>query len=146
MTQETIQEYPLLTTLEKKEVFKQNIKDRVLEGRLNPLEFYRQAKIAGDCIEELKKDADILSCAQDERARYGKEKPSINGSIVDTGSKTTYDFKSCNDPVWNELKEKISEREKLLKALPPEGMADPSTGGIIMPPTSKVSNFITVKI
>lgn len=135
----------LSSVSEKKELFKQVIKDQVLNGYLNPLEFYRQAKIITECIDELKKDSDIYECAYTEREKYGKEKPKINGSVIDHGSRQTFDYKSCNDSEWNRLKEELSKREAFLKNVPPEGTVDPKTGELIMPPSIKVSNFFTVK-
>lgn len=136
----------LPSTPEKKAVAVARIKNEILEGRLNPLDFYRQAKLFGDMIEELKKDADIFDCAYSERLKYGKQKPTINGSIVDLGSRTTYDYDSCGDPTWKELKEKLKAREQFLKNIPSGGVADPETGLLIEPPTAKVSEFFVVKI
>jgi hypothetical protein len=133
-------------TVSKVQLMKLSIREQVLEGELNPLEFYRRAKLIVECFEELKKDPDILELAHQERAKWGKEKPSINGSIVDTSSKTTYDYESTGDPVYQELKEKLKQREAFLKAIPSGGTVDPETGQLLMPPVTKISNFITVKI
>lgn len=136
----------LPTSQIQKQEFKAKIKNDIMEGSLPPLEFYRRAKLIDECIEELKKDQDIFDYAVSERAKWGKEKPVVNGSVVDTGSRTTYDYESCNDSVYNELKEKIKAREAYLKALPPQGAVDPDTGELVLPPVKRVSEFITVKI
>lgn len=136
----------LPATLEQKQLFIETIKEKILEGKLNPLEFYRQAKIIVESVEELKKDSEIFECASTEIAKYGKEKPSINGAVVTQGSRSTYDYESTGDPVWKELKEKIQEREKFLKAIPSGGTVDPDSGLLLQPPTVKVSEFITVKL
>lgn len=128
------------------EHFKASIKESILEGTLNPLSFYRDIKLMQDCLEDLKKDPDIFDCAYSERQKYGKEKPSINGSVVDIQSRSTPDYNSCGDPVYNELKEKIKAREQFLKNLPPEGTVDPETGVFIKPPVVKESQYVTVKI
>lgn len=133
-----------------KQSFKADIKNQIMEGTLNPLEFYRRAKLIDECIEELKKDPEVFEYAVSERAKWGKEKPVVNGSVVDTGSKTTYDYKACGDAVWESLKEQLQAREKFLKTIPREGLivTDPNTGETvtIYPPAEKVSEFITVKI
>jgi hypothetical protein len=134
------------TSVFQKELFRQSVKNRILGGTLNPLEFYRQAKLITDCIDDLKKDSDIFDCAYSERLKYGKEKPTVNGSIVDISSRTTYDYGSCGDPVYDQLKEKIKSREQFLKSLPPEGTVDPESGLFIKPPVTKESQFFTVKI
>lgn len=142
---------PLLpTSLVQKEALRFSVKHDIMEGTLNPLEFYRRAKLITDVIEELKKDSEIFSCAEEERKKYGKEKPVINGSVIDTGSKTTYDYSVCNDPELERLKEQVKRREAFLKSLPKEGFKypHPETGEQIevFPPAEKVSEFITVKI
>jgi biotin synthase-related radical SAM superfamily protein len=140
----------LPNTVIQKELFRADLKDKILNGEVNPLEFYRQAKLFTDLIEDLKKDSDIFDCAQTERLKYGKEKPVINGSVVDISSRSTPDYNSCNDPVYDDLKEKIKAREQFLKALPKEGLivTDPETGETktIFPPIFKESSFVTVKI
>jgi predicted DNA-binding protein YlxM (UPF0122 family) len=134
------------TMAEKKELVFKSVKDQIMSGYLNPLEFYRQAKIVIDTVEALKKDPDIFDCAFTERAKYGKEKPVVNGSTVDTSQRTTYDYASCEDSVYEELKEKLKAREKFLQSLPAAGTVDPETGAFIKAPVQKISTFITVKI
>lgn len=139
----------LPTIAERKDVFVKGIKDQIMAGYMNPLEFYRQAKIAIDCLEELKKDPEIFDCAYTERDKYGKEKPVVNGSVIDTGQRTTYDYKSCNDPEWNRLTQALKDREAFLKALKKEmTVVDTETGETvtIQPPTLRISNYISVKI
>lgn len=143
-------ELVLPDTVLQKEQFRSTLKNKIVNGEVNPLEFYRQAKLFTDLIEDLKKDADIFDCAQTERLKYGKEKPVINGSVVDISSRSTPDYNSCNDPVYDELKEKIKAREQFLKAIPKEGLivTDPETGETktIFPPVFKETTFVTVKI
>lgn len=136
----------LVTVAEKKDVFKLAIKEQILNGYLNPLEFYRQAKIAAECIEELKKDPDVFDCAMEEINKYGKEKPNVKGAIVSASHRSNYNYESTGDPIWKELKQKLQEREKFLKAIPSAGTVDPDTGVLIMPPTVTETQFITVKI
>jgi hypothetical protein len=125
---------------------KSRIKHEIINGQKNPLEFYVQAKLLSDLIEDLKKDSDIFDCAWSERQKYGKEKPVVSGSVVDVSSRTTYDYNSCGDHVYDELKEKLKAREQFLKSLPPEGTVDTETGNLIKPPITKESQFITVKL
>jgi hypothetical protein len=134
------------TIAEKKELVYKSIKDQILSGYLNPLEFYRQAKVIIDTVEALKKDPDVFDCAWTEREKYGKEKPKVNGAVIDNGQRTTYDYASCDDPVYNELKEKLKAREKFLQNIPAAGTVDPETGLLIKAPVQKVSTFITVKL
>ncbi len=134
------------TLKEKGDILKQSIKEQILSGHLNPLEFYRQAKLISDCIEELKKDAEVFECAMSETEKYPKGKADINGSIVSSGSRRNYDYASCNDSLYNSLKEQIKQREQYLKSLPVHGAADPLTGELVLPPKTTTSTFIIVKI
>lgn len=139
----------LPTIVEKKELVFKAVKDQILQGYVNPLEFYRQAKVMEEVIDALKKDPDIFDCAYTEREKYGKEKPKINGATIDTQQRTNYDYKACNDPVWNRLKEELSAREAFLKTIKePLTTVDTATGDTvtIQPPTLKISNFFTVKL
>lgn len=134
------------TIAEKKDLVYKSIKDQIVTGYMNPLEFYRQAKIIIDVVEALKKDPDIFDCAWTERDKYGKEKPKINGAVIDKGQRTTYDYASCEDPTYNELKTLLKDREKFLQSLPASGTVDPETGLLIKAPVQNISTFITVKI
>ncbi len=134
------------TLKEKGDILKQSIKEQILSGYLNPLEFYRQAKLISDCIEELKKDAEILECANTEIRKYPKGKADINGSTIKLVSRDTPDYDSCCDPVYEELKEKMEARKKFLKNIPSTGAADPETGQILYPPVLKNIEYIQVEL
>ncbi len=71
---------------------------------------------------------------------------------AETGVK--YDYSKCNDEVWDDLDAQIKkltnekkEREKFLKSIPDEGIANPETGEIINKPVrTATDNFkITLK-
>lgn len=134
------------TLAAKADLFKKAVKEQILNGYLNPLEFYRQAKVISECIEELKKDADVFECAFTETQKYPKGKAEVNGSIITIQTRNTPDYKSCNDSTYNRLKEELKEREAFLKTIPPQGTVDPLTGELIMPPVTSQSQYITVKI
>jgi hypothetical protein len=136
----------LLTSVEQKEAFRLQVRERILNGDLNPLQFYVSAKLVTDAIEDLKKDPDVYDCVSTEIAKYGKEKPTVNGSIVTSSQRSTPDYESCGDTVYNELKQKLKDREQFLKNLPPEGTVNPDTGELIKPPVFKYTTYITVKI
>lgn len=136
----------LLTSLEQKETFRLQLREKILNGDLNPLEFYSSAKLITDAIEDLKKDPDVFDCATTEIAKYGKEKPTVNGSVITSAQRATPDYDSCGDTVYNDLKAKLKDREQFLKNLPPEGTVNPDTGELIKPPVFKYSTYITVKI
>lgn len=136
----------LSTIAERKDLVIKSTKDQIMAGYLNPLEFYRQAKLFTECIEALKKDPDIIDCAQTEVLKYGKEKPVVNGAVVTMSSRSTPDYSSCGDPVYETLKEQLKAREQFLKSIPSGGVADPETGQIIQAPVVRETSFITVKI
>lgn len=136
----------LPTNIEQKESLKLSLREAVLNGEVNPLDFYRIAKLISDVIDELKADPDIFDCAWQERNKYGKAKAIVNGAVVEIAQRSTPDYRSCNDSAYNKLKEQLSAREKFLKNIPAQGAVDPETGELIMPPVMRVTSYVTVKI
>lgn len=136
----------LPTSIEQREQLKHSLRDAVLNGEVNVLDFYRIAKLVTDVMDELKKDPDIFDCAWQERNKYGKEKAIVNGAVIDVAQKSTPDYRSCNDSTYNRLREELSAREKFLKAIPSQGTVDPESGELIMPPVMKVTGYVTVKL
>lgn len=98
---------------------------QIEEGYTNPLEFTVRAKLL---IQALQKTLDnTKELAMTEQMKYGKRAELFGAEVSQMESGVRYDFSQCNDPVYSELKalheeskNKLSEREKFLKALPHE--------------------------
>lgn len=128
---------------------------QVTDGEINPMEAVVKMKAMYECIGQFLKSDEVRHAVIDETEKYGKgEETQYRGAnvrIQETGAK--FDFSSCQDPVWERLneqitslKEKIDEREKLLKRIS-EAMTlvDEETGEVytIYPaPRSSKTNFV----
>lgn len=62
-----------------------------------------------------------------------------------------YDFSTCGDVIWDSLDSQIKgleeqrkEREKFLKSMPQNGVADTEHGNVIMPPSYTATEKITI--
>lgn len=115
--------------------------DLATSGEVNPIEVELYLKALEAVVDNVRKDIDYRFAVNSEADKYNEKKFSVGSATVEKSQKTTYDY--SNDPIWAGLKSKLSEREKMLKALPGE-MADPETGEIAVPPSKKVSEFLKV--
>jgi len=82
-------------------------------------------------IDRIKPDATVEAL---KLQKGGERVAGVHVSAVN--GKRTFDY--SEDKEWCNLKEKLREREALLKGLPKD-MADPETGEIISPPIIKYS-------
>jgi hypothetical protein len=134
-----------------REAIVQQVRDSILSGDTNPLD----AEIALKGLEEM---ADAIRKAirpyvATEASKYGENTFEHNGTTIELSSRRTYNFSKCNDEYWTAqwkaettAKEARAEREKFLKAIPPEGVVNTNTGEIIAPPTYTTADIITIKI
>ena len=92
------------------------IRDKVLEGEINPLDFISQVSALEKLFADLKKDMLIKDAVLEEAEKYGTksfEKGSAKFTIAEVG--TRYDYSVCDDQVWNDLDGQIkllTERRK----------------------------------
>jgi hypothetical protein len=92
------------------------IVDYYTDGYNNPAEGLILAKKLADMSEQIKNN---LQDSANNELKLGKgDKANLFGCVINSqmvGVK--YSFKECGDPVWNELKEKITNREAFLKTI-----------------------------
>jgi hypothetical protein len=120
-----------------------NIKEAVLNGEINALEMDYRLKFLEELVDGIRKDKDIRDCVIDEVSKYEKTFTFKNATIT-LSERKSYDY--SNDGEHKAMKEKLKEREALLKGLPDRGMVDPATGEMLYPPIVKKSDVITYKI
>ena len=90
--------------------------DDYLSGHKSPTEALIIVKKMIDFAEEVK--SNISDAAANELRLAKSEKREVSGnSITEQMVGTRYSFKECQDPIWNELNEKIKEREAFLKTI-----------------------------
>ncbi len=94
----------------------QQIVDYYTDGYNNPAEGLILAKKLTEMAEQIKSN---LQDPASNELKLGKgEKAELFGCVINeqmVGVK--YSFKECGDPLWNELKEKITNRENFLKTI-----------------------------
>lgn len=133
---------PEVLTKEGITTLQNNLIEKVREGEENPLHVLVKLRFMSKVIEGA--EAEIKKIATEEASKLNKGGDTVSGAEV-TFSEGRRTFDYSNDSVWCELKEKIKEREEMLKGLKKE-VADTDTGEIMAPPITKYSaEIITVK-
>lgn len=119
--------------------------DEITSGNRNPLDFELMLKNLEDTISAIRKDERVKNCIQSEVQKYSEKTIVFGDYEITKSQRTTYDY--SNDSTWVELKEKIKQREELLKAINPSitEIADSKTGEMLMPPLKKQSDYLTIK-
>jgi hypothetical protein len=141
------------STLSQVKSFVHMVKNEVLSGEINKLQFLAQLKAIEVCIDSLRTDKDIDRAIVDEFDREG-----IN--ILDTQFAsfkkgefgTRYNYDNCNDQKLKELNQKykmigeeLKARENWLKSLKEESYLD-DTGEVIYPPSKTSTTKISVTL
>ena len=129
---------PLISEAEKQS-FIETFIERMESGEHDVFEMFIQIKQLESMFTELVKH-DRIKQILDNEFENQEKKFNRCGFVVEKASKSTYIYE--NDATICELKEKIKDREKLLKAIPLSGMADPETGEMLYPPLRKVTDYI----
>ena len=135
----------------------QRCAEQLLEriGETDPLEMYVRVKFMADTLAACLKDPRMQDAVIAEREKYGRtEKVTKNGAEIVTASRTTRDFATCQDAVWNRLTEQyktigqnIKEREKMLGAIKEQlCVVDELTGEAtyIYPAVQSVTEYVKV--
>ncbi len=120
--------------------FADKVVEAVDNGSINPLDLDVQMKR----IEELAKIIRKSTKEQviEEAEKHGK-KFDYNGAEVSLTERRTLDY--SNDDTWTNLKERIKQREDLLKGLK-MSLVDEETGEVLNPPLVKVSDVLSYKL
>lgn len=129
--------------------FAEKIKDEIMSGSEDVLRAKVMLKAMRDVVDKLEKDETLREMFQAEACKYAEKSFSAYGMMITKTMRTEYDF--SKDATWNdlqgeisELKERIKARETFLKAIR-SPLADPETGEIINPPTTKQTESISLK-
>ena len=125
--------------------------DEILDGNVDPLVVAIQIKTVQTLLENVLNG--IKEYATEEAEKNGKmfETEHAKIEVADLGVK--YDYSVCGDFYLAslycdmiELKEKVKERETMLKTLPDGGMVDPETGEVLHRPNRSGSRGIKITI
>lgn len=98
-----------------------SIKQRVIDGDLNPLEVHASMKKLAKIVETITKDADLSPLVIEEADKHGgKEFEAYGCRMTKAATYTSYDFKNCNHPTWNNLNRILSAVKAEMKKIEDE--------------------------
>jgi hypothetical protein len=123
-------------------VFAESIIESILSGNINALEVDYRLKAIEEMIKLVRKNTEVREDVINEVEKHGKDFQYLGANITYSQRKT-YDY--SNDIEYNELKEKLKNRENFLKNIPDEGTVDTATGELIHRPVAKYSDIITYR-
>ena len=130
-------------------------KDQIMSGEQDPLKVAVHLRALEELISKLRKDEQIQEYTLEQAEKEGQKTFMIYGAevqIKETGTK--YDYSNCNDITHkkliqnlNDIKNKIKDRETILKAINEDNPVISTEGEILSPPlkTSKTGISITLK-
>jgi hypothetical protein len=111
------------------------------DGDVNPLDTIVKMHAVGKLVEGVTKNIMVKDAVKAELERYGTKNVKYNGVTFQLKAVSTkYDYSTCNDPIWQRLKNNadiaaaaLKEREEFLKMIPLEGFTqvDPLTGEVV---------------
>ena len=117
------------TTKAERQDFAQSVVNGLKEGLSDPLKVHLQVKCMEDLIKQITSHPGYKDLTLDEAAKYGKSFEHYNAKFEIKEMGVKYDFATCGCPIMNdllsqqeELTKAIKEREKFLKAIPPQGL------------------------
>ena len=128
------------------------IKESVLNGEVDPLQFAAHVSALEQLFKALKADHLIKDVILEEAEKYGVksfEKDNAKYTIKEVGVK--YDFSNCNDSELDQINKDIAEltgekkkRESLLKAIDPSKEFYDGDGIQLFAPTKTSSTQVTI--
>ena len=126
----------------------------VLEGEENPLEVDIRLRYMEELVGGIRSHGLMKREVFTEAEKYPEKTFDAYGATITKTSRTTYTYKSCGDPVWDDLNEQIlalsdqrKRRETFLKGLiDNEPVANTETGEVINPPLKETSDSLRVTL
>lgn len=143
------------TSKTERQEFAQAVINNAKEGILNPLKLHLQVKCLEDLIKQITSNPSYRELTLDEAYKYGKTFEHYNAKFEIKEMGVKYDYSVCQDPVYNNLKNKLSiledeikAREKYLKAIPPSGVETLFEDEIVTlyPPNKTSTTTISVNL
>ena len=129
-------------------------KNQIMSGEQEPLKVAVHLKALEDVIKKLRTDKDIQEYTLEEALKEGEKTFKMYGAeiqIKETGVK--YDFSICNDALLGKLygemyvlKNKIKDRENMLKTISEDSPAVSMDGEILYPPLKTSKTGITINL
>lgn len=136
--------HPLPETQEQVARFVAMAVEEALDGHTDLMMLASRLKAAKDAIDGILDG--VKDAILDEAEKYtNKGQFNAAGATFELRQRTDYDLTPCEDPVLNDLENRVAARKKFLKSLP-NSVFDEAAGGVeIHPPVIKVSRYYTIK-
>lgn len=122
----------------------------IIEGNIDPMQAYSILTTFERAIAQIKDNQQVRDICLKELSKYGKRGVTIGElTFTEAEAGVKYDYRHCGCSEYEELIKQRAELdaqikllEKILKALPPAGMADTNSGEIWMPPVKTSKTII----
>lgn len=125
----------------------------VLSGDENPLSTDIKLRYLEELVTSVRKHALMKREVMDEAEKYPDKTFTEYGATITKTSRSTFDFKVCNDSLWvdinvklAELKNQLKRRETFLKALDGSEVFNETTGELLNPPLKETSDSLRVTL
>lgn len=140
----------LNTTKSERASFVENVIATIKDGWNEAINVHLQVKCMEEICKQIKDHPEYKAMLMESAAKYGKSYEFHNGTIAIRNSPTRPDYSTCGDPIYNELKDALKEREKFLKGVPSTGVEIRHGDELVtvMPPTYSGGGetvFVTLK-
>ena len=102
----------LAETKEQAASFTAKLVEEIGEGWHNPLEVLVLLKLNIEALKTVIDSEELKNSVGNELAKFNNEKTQAFGFEISKGSRTTYDYTTCNDTIGNNLMKILSLRKK----------------------------------
>jgi hypothetical protein len=142
-TLQKLQQLP--STKAEQKAFAESAVNEILAGDYGIIEAVALINAIKGTFDQILKDPKITYSIQSELDKYKEKTIDFNSFTITKAQRTTWAFDS--DPVWQELKQRLTNREEAMKlaAKSIDKMFD-SEGSEIPPATSKTAEYFTIKL
>ena len=142
-TLQKLQQLP--STKAEQKAFAESAVNEILAGDYGIIEAVALINAIKGAFDAILKDPKIVNTMQTELSKYPEKTIEFHNFTVTKAERTTWNYE--HDPVWQELKQRLTNREEAMKlaAKSIDKMFD-SEGSEIPPPTSKTAEYFTIKL
>lgn len=142
-TLQKLQQLP--STKAEQKAFAESAVNEILAGDYGIIEAVALINAIKGAFDAILKDPKIVNTMQTELSKYPEKTIEFHNFTVTKAERTTWNYE--HDPVWQELKQRLTNREEAMKlaAKSIDKMFD-SEGSEIPPATSKTAEYFTIKL
>ena len=142
-TLQKLQQLP--STKAEQKAFAESAVNEILAGDYGIIEAVALINAIKGAFDQILKDPKIVNTMKTELSKYPEKTIEFQNFTVTKAERTTWNYE--HDPVWNELKQRLTNREEAMKlaAKSIDKMFD-SEGSEIPPAVSKTAEYHTIKL